>query len=338
MSIIRTVLNEYQLTGNIADFLQQLQTKVQTVPPKKDGVQYCRIDELYGFMPPLEIQWHTSASGKEEIRETIRFHQLDGILILQTQWDELSLTVWLTQGIFYCSCLNLFKESYKLRLSPQLDRENYSTLVQLARSHLELLAQSFNTPLLRLPAIRRQLLLTLEKNDDPLFQNCCLEIFIRLLNQELVEEEILDQEIFLKRAKIQLAEVLSRRAAFTVQPEYRPKYSRTAAYCVEELWGELFIPINLIWGHLANLPYYRQKIREGTPGSFAFEESYHPDGSVIVSEVYPVDAAEQPELVVRLHCDVYREIFPDYHTAVANRKIAMELIRQFHGEGKNDRI
>ena len=52
MSIIRTVLNEYQLTGNIADFLQQLQTKAQTVPPEKDGVQYCRIDELYGFMPP----------------------------------------------------------------------------------------------------------------------------------------------------------------------------------------------------------------------------------------------------------------------------------------------
>ena len=175
MSIIRTVLNEYQLTGNIADFLQQLQTKAQTVPPEKDGVQYCRIDELYGFMPPLEIQWHTSTSGKEEIRETIRFHQLDGLLILQTQWDELSLTVWLAQGTFYCSCLNLFKESYKLRLSPQLDRENYSTLVQLARFQLELLAQSFNTPLLRLPAIRRQLLLTLEKNDDPLFQNCCLE-------------------------------------------------------------------------------------------------------------------------------------------------------------------
>ena len=32
MSIIRTVLNEYQLTGNIADFLQQLQTKAQTLP------------------------------------------------------------------------------------------------------------------------------------------------------------------------------------------------------------------------------------------------------------------------------------------------------------------
>lgn len=85
--------------------------------------------------------------------------------------------------------------------------ELFHPLFQLARFQLELLAQSFNTPLLRLPAIRRQLLLTLEKNDDPLFQNCCLEIFIRLLNQEPGGEEILDQEIFLKRAKIQLAEV-----------------------------------------------------------------------------------------------------------------------------------
>ena len=334
MSIIRNRLYEYRLTGHIAEFLHETKEKLHTLPAAKDGLQSCWIDELYGLMPPLEIVWHSPMTSDAEIKETIRFHQLDGILTLQTQWDELTLGIWQSRGEYYCSYLKVFKEHQRLCLTPQWNRDSYETLFQLARCHLELLAAGFSSPLLRIPAIRKDLHRTLERIDDPLFRNCSLEIFIRLLNQELPAEEALDQELFLKRARIQLVDVLARRAGLAAKAEHRSKHSRAAVRGAEDAWNLLFDSITLIWGHLANLPYYRQKIKEGSPRSFAFDEIYPPDGRVSVSEIYPVETDRASDMVVKLQCDVYREIFPDYEAAVANRKIAMELIHKLYGGRK----
>lgn len=334
MSIVRNRLREYRLTGDSVEFLRNAREKLLAISPAENGSQSCRIDELYGFMPPLDMVRHTPATGNEEIRKTIRFYQLDGILTLQTRWDELTLGIWEIQSEYYCSYLKVFKEHHKLLLAPQWNPEAYETMFQLAVLYLELLAAGFRSPLLRIPAIRNDLHHTLERIDDPLFRNCSLEIFIRLLDQELPAEEMPDQELFLQRARIQLADVLARRAGLAAKAGYRSIHARAAIRGAEEAWNRLFHPINRIWGHLANLPYYRRKIREYPSRSFAFDEIFHPDGRVSLSEVYPVEPDTVSDMAVKLRCDRYREVFPDCEAAAANRKIATELIRKLYGGRK----
>ena len=72
MSMIHSLLQDYQLNKDITAFLLELKAKAVTASPY-------RIDELYAIMPPIEVIWQNT-------NDTIKLHQLNGILTIQTQW------------------------------------------------------------------------------------------------------------------------------------------------------------------------------------------------------------------------------------------------------------
>ncbi len=314
MSLINTLLQDYRMNREITGFLLELKAKAVAASP-------CKIDELYAIMPPLEISWQTDSS-------TVKLHQLNGILTLQTQWDDLCAVFWCSGDNFFCSALMCFRQFQELKLTPEWDKNAYQKMVRQASGELELLRAAFHTPLLRVPVIRQQLQQKLQETGDFLLRNCMLEIFTVLLNEDLSKDELFNQDLFLKRARIRLSEIFSRRASMSAKPEYRDKHAKAATRSSEQLWQKLFPTIMILWGHLANQPYFTRKISSENTQNYAFEETYHPDGAVTLSEIFPVDKNSASTMVEKIQCDVYREVFPDYDMAVFNRNIAAELIRQ----------
>lgn len=314
MSLINTLLQDYRLNREITGFLLELKAKAVAASPYK-------IDELYAIMPPLEICWQTESPA-------VKLHQLDGILTIQTQWDDLCADFWCSGDNFFCSALMCFRQFHELKLTPEWDKAAYQKMVRQASSELELLRAAFHTPLLRVPVIRQQLQQKLLETCDALLRNCMLEIFIVLLNEDLSKDELFNQDLFLKRARIRLSEIFFHRASMSAKPEYRDKHAKAAIRSSEQLWQKLFPTIMILWGHLANQPYFTRKISSENTQNYAFEETYHPDGTMTLSEIFPVDKNSASTMVEKIQCDVYREVFPDYDMAVFNRNIAAELIRQ----------
>ncbi len=314
MSLINTLLQDYRLNREITGFLLELKAKAVAASPYK-------IDELYAIMPPLEICWQTESPA-------VKLHQLEGILTIQTQWDDLCADFWCAGGEFFCSALLCFRQLWELKLTPEWDKTAYQKMVQQVSCELELFRAAFHTPLLRVPVIRRQLQQELQKTSDSLLRNCILEIFVVLLNEDISKDELFNQDLFLERARIRLSEIFARRASLSAKPKYRNKHAKAAVRSSEQLWQKLFPTIMILWVHLANQPYFTRKISSENTQNYAFEETYHPDGTVTLSEIFPVDENSSSMMVEKIQCDVYREVFPDYDMAVFNRNIAAELIRQ----------
>lgn len=314
MSMIHSLLQDYQLNKDITAFLLELKAKAVTASPY-------RIDELYAIMPPIEVIWQNT-------NDTIKLHQLNGILTIQTQWDDLQADFWYAQGNFFCSSLQCLKQSWKLELTPEWDKNAYQQMIKLTMEKIELLRAAFHTPLLHIPVIRQQLQQKLLETNDALLQNCIREMFIILLNEDIPRDELFNQDLFLKRAKIRLTEIFARRASLTAKPEYREKHAQAAIRSSELFWQKLFPTVMILWGHLANQPYFTKKIQAENNQNYAFEETYYPNGRITLSEIFPIDKNSASQMIKKIQCDVYREIFPDYDMAAFNRKIAAELILQ----------
>ena len=108
MSMIHSLLQDYQLNKDITAFLLELKAKAVTASPY-------RIDELYAIMPPIEVIWQNT-------NDTIKLHQLNGILTIQTQWDDLQVC----SRKFFLLILAMFKAILEIGADSRMGQKRIS--------------------------------------------------------------------------------------------------------------------------------------------------------------------------------------------------------------------
>lgn len=336
MSILNEIMSRYAMPDSIASFLDSIQEKIARKQAEPQGCRSLKLDELYGILPETNAVRHNRETPDENLRAVITQWNLSEILMLQNHWDDLNVTLWKQDGRYYCMELKLFQKEWTVSVEPAVNHQEAEEVFPIVSRRLSLLASAFgNTPLRQL-GVRQYIHEFMRRAERESKRNFYLEFFLTLFHLELTAEELADQDIFLKRAILHCKSIIAIRGRCGVKTEAAKMASMAAARGIGALLDELFIPMNMIWGFLAN-----RKVLENLSiparGRFCFHEYYGTQGNIELGEIFPVSEQEKSALKIQQNRDCYTQVFPDYQTALTFRNIALTLLQSQH-KNKLDRF
>ncbi|MFA6714640.1 MAG: hypothetical protein WCS27_04650 [Victivallaceae bacterium] len=336
MPILNEIMNRCAMPHEVETFLDSIQKKIARQQTEPQGRGSMKLDELYGILPETNASCHNRETPDENLREVIVKWNLSEILTLENQWDNLCVTLWKQNGRYYCTELKLFQKEWGVYAEPALNHQKAEEVFPIASRRLSLLASASGNTLLRQLNVRRYAggIIRRVKNESK--QNFYLELFLTLFHLELTAEELANQDIFLKRAILHCKSIIAMRSRCGVKTEAAKMASMAATRGIGALLDELFVPMNIIWGFLAN---YRatENLLIPAKGRFCFREYYDTRGNIELGEIFPVSGREKSDFKIQWNRDCYTQVFPDYQTALMYRNIALTLLQSQH-KNKLDRF
>ncbi|MDD5596459.1 MAG: hypothetical protein PHV82_00855 [Victivallaceae bacterium] len=326
MSILNEIMNRYAMPDKIRNFLDSIEEKIARKQTEPQGCHSLKLDELYGILPETRAIRHTRETPDENLRAVISQWNLSEILILQNPWDDLNVTLWKQDGRYYCMKLKLFEKEWNVSVEPAVNHQEAEEVFPIVSRRLSLLASAFgNTPLRQL-GIRQYIHEVIKCVGNESKRNFYLEFFLTLFHLELTAEELANQDIFLKRAILHCKSIIAMRSRCGVKTEAAKMAGMAAARGIEALLDELFIPINMIWGFLANRKAL-ENLSIPASGRFCFREYYDTKGNIELGEIFSVSEREKSVFKIQHNRDCYTQVFLDYQTALTFRNIALKLLQ-----------
>lgn len=313
MPLIDQTFISFRYPAEIENFLNILRDK--TVLQNSESAKF---DELYGILPPTQTSWRKNSSCDAQ-------WGLEGRMTVINAWNDFAADMWYSGTHWYCYEVKIFGQPHTAELEPFLNRDSYQEIFALSNEVLEFLSAGFSNQLLKCTAIRKYIAEQQGKTTSMTKRDLISEIFITLLNLKLHEREHFDQDLFIRRAERTVYHIISERAKYFTSPDCRELAKACASLGACKMADELYIPINLVWGFLVNEPFLR-KGRKPDAVSYYFLEHYYPNDKVKISPVYPASQRDRTGVTFRQTHDTYKQIFPDYDTALAFRQTAISIL------------
>lgn len=326
MLLINDCFQTHTFSHQFQGFLTMLQHKASHGTRLLKGFHEAQLDELYGILPALIIRWHLPSG--EAYKLPIKEWGLDGVLEILNEWDNLHLKFWNYAGKFYCVHLKLFDSVMEIQTDPAFQTEQFISIFHQAEKRLHLIYSAFHNPLLKIVGIRDYVNKFIQQEPNPEKRNFLIEIFITLLSLTLTQDEEMNQDCFRNRANHFIQNIIRYRAeAISPQRHFKSMFGVMALRGSSKTTEELLNPISMVWGFLMNQQYYRDEtIRSQEPACFC--ERYYPNGRVDIGEITAVTKGEKSEMLILPRYDLYKQVFPDYETAIKCRNVALDILRQ----------
>ncbi len=319
MSLIDRTLAGYRYSDEIENFLNMFKTKTCRRQPSVSS-----FDELYGILPPTGIHWIDQSHPDDK-------WGLEGTMSLQNDWNQLKMDFWHTGKHWYCANISIFGTTLTADLEPPLNQERYKHIHACSAEILEFLMAGFNNSLLKNIAIRNYIFEQQKKATPTTEKDLVSEIFISLLNLKLRENEVFNQNLFVKRAECTIRHIVGERTKYCFSPETMELSGIAAARGSYLLSDKLHIPINLVWGFLANETVKQEKQNpDGQP--YYYLENYYPDRQVEITPLRSAEPDDKTEVIFHRNHDSYKQVFPDYETAFSFHRTAQEIIQKLGGK------
>ena len=327
MQILKTDLYRFPMTEEIEHFLDTILAKINA-ERQNDSLSSIKLDELYGILPCTTAERHGRKTENKHFQDCIEKWNLSEILILKNDWDKMTAEIWKQDGKYFCLGLELYGKKWESSISTESEiAASAGKIYPFAVRRLALLSSAFgNTPLRQL-GIRRyvhDLLVPLADQERYFY----LELFLTLFNLELSENELQNQDLFLKRAKIHFQSIVGQRAKCGVLPEFSRVAEIAAVRGSDRLFSAIYAPINMIWGFLANRKIMKPQGME-PQGKFCFYEYYDARGNVSLGEIFPVGEKDKSTLKIMHDRDCYMQVFPNYQTALLFRNTANQMLEKW---------
>lgn len=313
MSLIDRTLTSYRYPEEIENFLDTFKAKVCRREPC-----LATFNELYGILPATQIQWITVDHADNQ-------WGILGTMSLQNAWNQLRMEFWHTGKHWYCSDISFLSSKFTANLAPPFNGGKYKHIHLLSLEILEFLMDGNDNPLFRNAAIRKYIFEQQEKAKCATEKDLLSEIFITLLNLKLQGDEFFNQDLFVKRAGHIVRHVVGERSQYCVSPESMELAKSAAIRGSYLLSDKIYMPINLIWGFLVNEHFMTEK-KSFPEQPYYYLEKYYPDSRVEISPLHPAEAPDKNEIIIHRDHDAYKQVFPNYETAVRYHRIAKELI------------
>ncbi len=315
MSLIDRTLTGYRYSDEIEKFLNIFKAKTCCRQPSISS-----FDELYGILPPTSIHWLNQKHPDDK-------WGVEGSMSLRNDWNQLKIDFWYTGKHWYCSNISILSTTLVANLEPPLNREEYKQIHTLSTEILEFLMTGFNNQLLRNIAIRNYIFEQQGKTASATEKDLLSEIFISLLSMKLREDEVFNQDLFCKRAERLIRQIAGERTKYCFSPGTMELSGIAAARGSYLLSDKLYMPINLVWGFLANEAVVQEK-RDPDNQPYYYLENYFPDKPIEISQLHPAGPNDKTEVVFYRNHDSYKQVFPDYETALSFHRIAKEITQK----------
>ena len=327
MQLLNDILHHSVMPDEITFFLDSLLEKIKRSQAGKDGFSSLRFEELYGIIPGTIAARHGRESTDVKMQNAIVQWNLSEILTLKNPWDGMTAAFWKQDGHYYCMAFHLFEKQWHVSTEPAINAREAEEFFPIAVRRLQLLASAFgNTPLRQL-GIRRYVFDVLTKEKDKTLAQFYLEFFLTLFQLDLTCDELRNQDLFLKRARLHCEAIISQRAQCGVRDDFSQLGGCAAMHGCAPVFDALYVPINMIWGFLANRKIMRE-LEMPLPGKFCFQERYDSKGNIELGEVMPVTDGKKSSFQFYRDRDCYTQVFPDYQTALVFHQIAAELLKK----------
>ncbi len=317
MPLIDNILINFRYADEVETFLNMLQERTSRRETSESV-----FDELYGILPPTKVIWTNNSHYNNQ-------WGLKGIVTLSNEWNQLEMNLWYSGCHWYCVRISIFGTTLTAELESPLNQDAYKEIYKLSNGVLEFLRTGFGCLLLKNAAIRKYIYELQANAISPDKKHLLSEILITLLNLKLHDDEQLNQDLFIKRAERIIYHILSERSRYRTSPDCRELAAVSAVRGGYTLVEELYIPINLIWGFLANEPFMRENKTDASP--YYYLENYFPDKKADISPLYPALEQDKTEMIFHRNYDSYKQVFPDYETALAWHRIVREILRATGG-------
>jgi hypothetical protein len=317
MPLIDNVLINYRYSKEIEIFLNTLRDKTCRRTPSESI-----FDELYGILPPTKVVWNKDSIYNNE-------WELDGIITLTNEWNQLEMNLWYSGRHWYCVRISIFGSVSEAELAPSFNQDTYKEIFMLSNDVLEFLRSAFGCQMLKHTAIRKYIYDWQENAMTPDKNDMMTEIFVTLLNLKLQNDEQFNQDLFVKRAERIVYHIVTERSKYCVAEDCRELARTCAGRGVYKLADELYFPINLIWGFLANEPFMHQNESEESP--YFYVENYYPDRRVEITPLLSASPYDRTGIIFHRNHDSYKQVFPDYETALRFHRIAREILQAIGG-------
>jgi len=317
MPLIDNILINFHYSNEVEIFLNMLRDKTSHRTPPASV-----FDELYGILPPTKVVWLERSKDNNQ-------WELEGTLMLSNEWNQLEMTLWYSGKHWYCAGISISDSTLVTELERPYNQDAYKEIFKLSSGVLEFLRTAFGCLLLKNAAIRKyiheQQMNTVSADKRHLLS----EILITLLNLKLHDDEQFNQNLFIRRAERMVYHIVSERAKYCVSPDCRELAGITAVRGGYTLVEELYIPINLIWGFLANEQFMRENKTDTFP--YYYLEHYYPDKKTEISSLYPASEQDKTGMIFHRNHDSYKQVFPDYEKALRSHRIAREILQSVGG-------
>lgn len=326
MLMINDCFQTHVFKPQLQGFLTMLKHKASHGTRLRKGLHTARLDELYGIVPPFEIRWHLPSG--EAFQQQIREWGLSGVLELSCEWDNLRLEFWNYAGKFHCVQIDLMGSVTKIQTRPVFQPELFINLFHQAEKRLNLIYSAYSNTFFKITGVREYICNFLQREPDTIKRNFLIEVFITLLAQKLTKEEEQNQNAFGNRANHFIQNIIRYRAeALSATQLYKTMFGVLALRGCLKMDEELMNPVSMIWGFLINQQYYQDQIdKSEDPACFC--ERYYPNGKVHIGEITPVTKGEKSEMMILPRYDLYKQVFPNYETAIKCRNVALDILRR----------
>lgn len=326
MLLINDCFMTHTFTPKIQEFLAMLKQKAASGKHAHGGFQEASLDELYGILPPLELKWYMAPDKK--YHRQIREWGLTGVLEIDNDWDRLHMVLWNHGNKFHGVHINLLETELTILNEPVFLPRLFIDIFRQAEKRLQLLYSAFTNPLLKVVGVRKYINDLILSEADLEKRNFLLEVCITLLCLKLEKDEETNLEYFQNRARHYIQNMIRYRVeAAVASATVRQIAGVMALRGGMKLEEELLNPISMIWGFQVNQDFYRDEI-EKSPEPACFYEKYYTNGRVDIGEILPVvSSGEKSEMISRPRCDLYKQVFPDYETAMICRNVALGILR-----------
>lgn len=327
MQILNDILHRSAMPDEIETFLNSILDKLKRSQTQTDGYFSMKFEELYGVIPGTVAARHGRETADRTMQTVIAKWNLSEILKLGNTWDDMTATFWKQDGRYYCMEFHLFQKKWLVTTEPVVNVREAETLFPVVTHRIRLLASAFgNTPLRQLET-RRYVVDVLAKQKDKTLTQFYLEFFLTLFQMELSRDELRNQDLFLKRARLHCETMIARRSEYGVHEEYSKLAGCAAVRGCALVYDALYVPTNMVWRFLANKKIMRE-LETPLPGKFCFQERYDSKGNIELGEVMPVPNGEKSSCRFYHDRDCYTQVFADHQTALVFHRVAAELLQQ----------
>lgn len=327
MLMINDCFMTHTFNPKIQEFLSMLKQKAIHGKHVRKGFQEAILDELYGILPPLELRWYMISDKK--YHRQIKDWGLAGVLEIANGWDQLHLVLWNHINRFHCVQMSLLNTELTMMNEPVFLPQLFIEIFHQADKRLQLIYSAFTNPILKVVGVRNYINDLILRETDQQKRNFLLEICITLLGLKLEKGEESNLDSFQNRAFHYVQNIIRYRVESAVASASTRQMAGVMALrgCMK-LEEELMNPISMIWGYKVNQDFYRDKI-EKSPEPACFYERYYSNGKVNIGEVLPaVSQEDKSDMISLARCDVYKQVFPDYETAITCRNAALGILRR----------
>lgn len=331
MSLLKEQLFRFIMPDEVEMFFNSILEKIDKSRPD-DTYHALKLDELYGILPGTVAARHGRKTADPVFRSAIEKWNLSEILTLKNSWDDMTAVLWKQDGHYYCTALQLFDRQWRISSDPIIKIGDAEALFPVAVRRFQLLSSAFgNTPLRQL-GVRQYIHDILNRQSNNTERHFCLEFFLTLFQLELSTDELRNQDLFLERARLHFQSIVSFRSGCGVMPEFSRMAEIAAVRGSGDLFYRFYIPVNMVWGFLANRKVMNS-LGASPEGEFGFYEYYDTKGNVELGEIFPAAQNRKSSIQFQHDRDCYIQVFHDYQTAQMFRSIALKILHS-HQNGR----